>query len=154
MKTSSLGIALLASVAVGCSDSGTTTGPAGEATPAQLVGTWVGSSYLVTSVANTAVSADLFDLGMTLSITFTETSFTGVSTFPGELDENFSGTYTISGNQITTVEVGITTPEIFTYSLVGSILTMSGDDETYDFSNGVGNPQEEAVTFVMILNKQ
>ena len=154
MKTSSLGIALLASVALGCSDSAAGPGSNGEATPAQLVGTWVGSSYIVTSLASTALSADLFDLGMTLSITFTETSYTGVSTFPGELDENFSGTYTISGNQITTNEVGQTTPEIFTYSLSGSILTMSGDDETYDFSSGNGNPQEEPATFVMILNKQ
>lgn len=154
MKTSSLGIALLASVAVGCSDSAAGPGPNGEATPALLVGTWVGSSYIVTSVANTSLSANLFDMGMTLTITFTETDYTGVATFPGDPVENFSGTYTISGLQITTNEVGQTTPEIFTYSLVGSILTMSGDDDTYDFSNGVGNPQEEAVTFVMILNKQ
>ena len=151
MKTSSLGIALLASVAVGCSDSGTTTGPTGSATPSQLVGTWVGSSYVVTSVANSTLSADLFDMGMTLTITFTETGYSGLSTFPGDLDENFSGTYTISGLQITTNEVGQVDPEIFTYSLSGSILTMSGDDETYDFDNdGV----EEPATFVIILNKQ
>ena len=151
MKTSSLGIALLASVALGCSDSAAGPGPAGEATPALLVGTWVGSSYIVTSVANTSLSADLFDMGMTLSIVFTETDYTGVSTFPGDPDENFSGTYTISGLQITTVEVGIPDPEVFTYSLVGSVLTMSGVDETYDFDNdGV----EEPATFVMILNKQ
>ena len=154
MKTSSLGIALLASVALGCSDSAAGPGPNGEATPALLVGTWVGSSYVVTSVADTSLSADLFNMGMTLSITFTETDFNGVSTFPGDPDDIFSGTYTISGLQITTNEVGVTTPEIFTYSLSGSVLTMSGDDETHDFSNGSGNPQEEAVTFVMILKKQ
>ena len=154
MKTSSLGIALLASVAVGCSDSAAGPGPNGEATPALLVGTWVGSSYVVTSVADATLSADLFDMGMTLTITFTETDYSGLSTFPGDLDETFTGTYTISGLQITTNEVGQVDPEIFTYSLSGSILTMSGDDETYDFSNGNGNPKEEAVTFVMILNKQ
>ncbi len=151
MKTSSLGIALLASVALGCSDSAAGPGPNGEATPALLVGTWVGSSYVVTSVANTTLSANLFDMGMTLTITFTETDYSGLSTFPGDLDENFSGTYTISGLQITTNEVGQVDPEIFTYSLSGSILTMSGDDETYDFDN---NGVEEPATFVIILNKQ
>ncbi len=151
MKTSSLGIALLASVALGCSDSAAGPGPGGEATPALLVGTWVGSSYVVTSVANTVLSADFFDMGMTLTITFTETDYTGVSTFPGDPDENFSGTYTISGLQITTDEVGQVDQEIFTYSLSGSILTMSGDDETYDFDNdGVEDP----ATFVIVLNKQ
>ncbi len=150
MKTSSLGIALLASVAVGCSDSDTT-GPGGSATPSQLVGTWVGSSYVVTSVANASLSADLFDMGMTLSITFTETDYTGLSTFPGDPDENFSGTYTISGLEITTVEVGIPTPEVFGYALVGSVLTLNGADETYDFDNdGVEDP----ATFVIILTKQ
>ncbi len=151
MKTSSLGIALLASVALGCSDSAAGPGPNGEATPALLVGTWVGSSYVVTSMANTSLSADLFDMGMTLTITFTETDYSGLSTFPGDLDENFSGTYTISGLQITTNEVGQVDPEIFTYSLSGSILTMSGSDETYDFDN---NGVDEAASFVMILNKQ
>ncbi len=102
-------------------------------------------------MANSSLSADLFDMGMTLTITFTETDYSGLSTFPGDLDENFSGTYTISGLQITTNEVGQTEPEIFTYSLVGSILTMSGVDETYDFDNdGVEDP----ATFVIILNKQ
>ncbi len=151
MKTSSLGIALLASVALGCSDSAAGPGPNGEATPALLAGTWVGSSYVVTSVANSSLSADLFDMGMTLTLTFTETDYTGVSTFPGDPDENFSGTYTISGLVITTVEVGIPDPEVFGYTLVGSLLTMSGVDETYDFDN---NGVEEPATFVMILNKQ
>ncbi len=151
MKTSSLGIALLASVALGCSDSGTTTGPTGSATPSQFVGQWVASSYVVTSVANTVLSADFFDMGMTLTLTFTETDYTGVSTFPGDPDENFSGTYTISGLQITTNEVGQVDPEIFTYTLSGSVLTLSGNDETYDFDNdGV----EEPASFVIVLNKQ
>ncbi len=152
MKTSSLGIALLASVALGCSDSGTTTGP-GPATPADLVGQWVANAYTVTSVANTSQSANLFDMNFTLTLTFTETSYVGVALFPGDPPENFSGTYTIEGQQLTLNETGQATPELMTYSLSGTILTLSGDD-SHDFSSGMGNPQEEPVTFVTLLSKQ
>ena len=151
MKTSSLGIALLASVAVGCSDS-STTGPDGEATPADLVGQWVASSYIVTSVADTSQSADL-SMDLTFTLTFTETTYVGVWDFTGEPTENFSGTYTIGGQQLTLNETGEVDPELMTYGLSGSVLTLSGDD-SHDFSSGQGNPQEEPVTFVMVLNKQ
>ncbi len=147
MKTSSLGIALLASVAVGCSDSA---GP-GSATPADLVGQWIANAYTVTSVADPTMSADLIGEGMTLTITFTETSYTGVVTFLGEPDENFSGTYTIEGQSLVLDEVGEVDLETMAYNLVGSILTLSGDDDSYDFDD---DGQEEPVTFVIVLDKQ
>ena len=147
MKTSSLGIALLASVAVGCSDS---SGP-GSATPADLVGQWIANAYTVTSVATTSTSAELVGVGMTLTLTFTETAYTGVVTFPGDPQENFSGTYTIEGQSLILDEVGQDAPETMTFSLLGSILTLSGDDDSYDFDN---DGQEEPATFVIILDKQ
>ncbi len=148
MKTSSLGIALLASVAVGCSDSA---GPDGSATPADLVGQWIANAYTVTSVADPTMSSELIALGMTLTITFTETSYTGVVTFPGEPQEDFSGTYTIEGQSLILDEVGEVDLETMAYSLVGSILTLSGDDDSYDFDD---DGQEEPVTFVIVLDKQ
>ncbi len=148
MKTSSLGIALLASVAVGCSDSA---GPEGSATPADLVGQWIASAYTVTSVADPTMSAELIALGMTLTITFTETSYTGVVTFPGEPQEDFSGTYTIEGQSLILDEVGEVDLETMAYSLLGSILTLSGDDDSYDFDD---DGQEEPATFVTVLDKQ
>ena len=145
MKTSSLGIALLASVAIGCSDS------SGPATPADLVGQWIASTYTVTSVANTSLSAELIGMGMTTSITFTETTYAGLATFPGEPEEIFSGTYTIEGQQLTLNETGQGSPEIMTYILSGSTLTLSGADEEWDFA---GDGQNDPVTFVMVMNKQ
>lgn len=144
MKTSSLGIALLASVAIGCNDS------TGTASAGDLVGQWITSSYTVTSVANTATSAELIGMGMTLTLTFTETSYTGVVTFPGELTENFSGTYTIDGQLLILDEADQLEPETMTYILSGNVLTLSGDD-TFDFDeDGV----EEPAAFVMVMNKQ
>ncbi len=147
MKTSSLGIALLASVAIGCNDSDGT----GPATPADLVGHWVANAYTVTSVADTSQSANLSSMELTFTLTFTETTFVGVWIFPGEPTENFSGTYTINGQQLILMETDDTTPETMTYSLSGNVLTLSGDDDSYDFD---GDGQEELATFVMAMDKQ
>ena len=146
MKTTSLGIALLASVAIGCSDS---SGP-GSTTAADLVGQWSANAYTVTSVANPSTSAELVSMGMTLTLTFTETTYVGVWVFPGEPTENFSGTYTIEGQQLTLNETGQVDPEIMTFSLSGSVLTLSGED-SYDFDN---DQQEDPATFVMVMDKQ
>ena len=132
MKTSSLVIALLASVAVGCSDSAA--GP-GSATPADLVGVWIADAYTVTSVANTSTSAELVVMGMTLTITFTETTYAGIVTFPGEPQEDFSGTYTIDGQSLILDELGEVELETMIYSLSGSVLTLSGNDDEYDFDD-------------------
>jgi hypothetical protein len=146
MKTTSLGIALLASVAIGCSDS---SGP-GSATPADLVGQWIANAYTVTSVANTSTSVELVGMGFSLTLTFTETTYAGVASFPGELQENFSGTYTIEGQTLILDEVGQDLPETMGYVLSGSVLTLTGTD-SHDFTD---NQQEEPVTFVLIMNKQ
>lgn len=150
MKASSLGVALLVAVVAGCSDSGDSTGPV-VASPSEFVGNWLASSYVVTNIANTAESADLIVQGLTLSITFTETSFSGTAAFPGEPTETFSGTYTISGNQLTLNETGKGTPELMTYTLLGNAMTLAGSDEEYDFDDdGVEDP----ATFTMLLAKQ
>ena len=101
MKASSLGVALCVAIAVGCSGDST-----GVASPSEFVGDWLASSYVVTNIANTSQSEDLTALGMTLSITFTETTYSGSASFPGEATETFSGTYTIEGNQLTLNETG------------------------------------------------
>ncbi len=148
MKASSLGVALLVAVAVGCSDSGNSTGPA---SPSEFVGDWLASSYVLTNIANTSQSEDLILQGMTLSITFTETSYSGTAAFPGEVDETFSGTYTISGNQLTLDEADQLEPDTMTYTLSGNSMTLAGNDEQYDFDDdGVEDP----ASFTMVLAKQ
>ena len=146
MKASSLGVALFVAVGVGCSGDST-----GVASASDFVGDWLASSYVVTSVANTSQTQDLTALGMTLAITFTETTYSGSVSFPGEVTETFSGTYTISGNQLTLNETGQGTPDIMTYSLSGNTLTLSGDDEQYDFDD---DGQEDPATFTTVLARQ
>ena len=148
MKTSSLGIALLASVAVGCSDSAA--GP-GSATPADLVGVWIADAYTVTSVANASQTAELVGDGFTLTITFTETTYAGIASHPGEPAEDFSGTYTIVGQSLILDEVGQDLPETMAYILSGSTLTLSGDDDDYDFDE---DGQDDPATFVIVMDKQ
>ena len=145
MKASSLGVALLVAVAVGCNDS---TSPAA---PSDFVGDWLATSYFLTSVENTSLSADLIEFGMTLSITFTETSYAGTSTFPGEAAESFSGTYTIEGNQLTLVEVGEPGPDTMTYTLSGNTLTMVGNDDEFDFDD---DGQDDPASFTMVFARQ
>ncbi len=149
MKASSLGVALLVAVAVGCNDSDDSTGPA---SPSEFVGDWLASSYVVTSIENTSLSEDLVvGQGMTLSITFTETSYSGIAAFPGEVDETFSGTYTLDGNQLTLSETDQVEPELMTYTLSGNTMTLAGNDEQYDFDD---DGQEDPATFTMVLAKQ
>ena len=148
MKASSLGAALFVAVAVGCSDSGDSTGPA---SPSDFVGDWLVTSYVVTNVANTSQSEDLTALGMTLSITFTETTYSGTASFPGEATETFSGTYTISGDQLTLNETGELEPETMTYTLSGNTMTLSGLDDQYDFD---GDGVEDPASWVMVLQRQ
>ena len=148
MKTSSLGIALLASVAVGCSDSAA--GP-GSATPSDLEGVWLSSAYTLTNVANASQSVSLSTMGLSITITFTETTYAGIASFPGEPAEDFSGTYTIDGQTLILNETGQGTPEIMTYILSGSTLTLSGDDDEYDFDE---DGQEDLASFVLVMDKQ
>jgi len=148
MKASSLGVALFVAVAVGCSDSDNSTGPA---SPSDFVGDWLASSYVVTNIANTSQSEDLTALGMTLSITFTETTYSGTANFTGEATETFSGTYTIEGNQLTLNETGQVETDTMTYALVGDTMTLSGLDEQYDFD---GDGVEDPASFVMVLARQ
>jgi hypothetical protein len=133
------------SVAVGCNDS---TGPAA---PSDFVGNWLATSYVLTSVENTSLSADLIDLGMGLSITFTETTYAGTFTLPGEDDESFSGTYTIDGNELILVEVGEPGTDTMTYTLSGNTLTMTGTDDSFDFDD---DGQEDPASFTMVFARQ
>lgn len=146
MKASSLGVALCVAVAVGCSDDST-----GVASPSEFVGDWLASSYVVTNIANTSQSEDLTALGMTISITFTETTYSGTANFNGEGTEAFSGTYTIEGNQLTLNETGKLEADTMTYTLVGDTMTLSGLDDEYDFDD---DGQEDPASWVMVLQRQ
>ncbi len=147
MKASSLGVALFVAVAVGCSSDSTT----GPASASDFVGDWLASSWVLTSVANTSQSADFIALGMALSITFTETTYSGTVNMDGGAVDTFTGTYTISGSQLILDEVGETELDTMTYTLTGNTMTLTGGDDEFDFDD---DGQEDPATFTMVLAKQ
>ncbi len=142
MKRTSMGTVLLAALSIGCSDS---TGPA---EPADLVGTWVASAFVFTNSANTAETVDVIALGMSMTLTFTETTMSWTINFAGQEQEVFTGTYSLAGNQITMSDP-IDGDETFTFALDGNILTLTFSD-TFDFNE---DGQETAATAVMTLSK-
>lgn len=151
MKRTSLGTIFLAAVAIGCDDSST-----GPASPADLVGTWNASSYVVTNAANAEQSLDLIQMGMTMTLTFTETTLTGTMTFPGEDgQESFTGTYSLSGNQITfsdqtAVNADVAAEDdIFAFTLDGNALSLSFT-EMFFFD---GSEEEVTATSVMTFTR-
>ena len=149
MKRTSLGTILLAAVAMGCDDSSST----GPASPADLVGTWNASSYVVTNAANAEQSLDLIEMGMTMTLTFTETTLTGRMTFAGEDgQESFTGAYSLNGSQLTfidSVEGNEAGDDIFAVTVDGNTLTLSFS-ETFSFGD---NEEEVEATSVMIFTK-
>ena len=121
MKRTIMGTALLATLAIGCSDS---TGPA---TTADLVGSWVASAFVFTNSANTSETVDVVPMGLAYSITFTETTASGTFSIPGQETETFTGTYTLAASRVTFVD-SIDGTETFTVGIDGNVLTISGSD--------------------------
>lgn len=142
MKRTSMATVLLAALSIGCSDS---TGPT-EA--ADLVGTWVASAFVFTNAANTAETVDVIALGMSMTVTFTETTVSWTMNFAGQDQEVFAGTYTLAANQITMSDP-IEGDETFTFALDGNILTLTLSD-TFDFND---DGQETAATTVLTLTR-
>ena len=143
MKRASIGTALIAVMAIGCSDS---TGPSA----ADLVGTWIAASYVFTETADATQTIDVIALGMSLSITFTETSMSGTMTIPGFDPEAFTSTYTLDGDQIT-ISDPTEDPETLTIVVTETTLTISGGEDTFDFND---DGQETAASYVMTFTKQ
>ena len=117
--------------------------------PDALAGTWTATSIIITSVANPTLSTEEVAEGAALTLTLgPDVSYIFAFTFPGEPDENETGTYTVNGSTFTTTPVeGI--PEEFTIERDGDTMTLTGEDMS-DFG-GEGN--EEAATVVITLTR-
>lgn len=119
---------------------------------ADLVGTWNASKLEFTSAANATLKADVVGLGGSLSITFASNgSFTLTEREPGELANTRTGTFLLKGDTLTISESGQGSPTDFRTSLSGSTLTLTNDDDEYDFNN---DGTEEPARLIVVLNKQ
>ncbi len=106
---------------------------------ADLLGEWEAQSMVVSSVADPTMTVDLMELGATVTVTFgEEATYSVTETEYGDGGmENESGTYTVSGSILTTVEmiegqVGDT--EEMTIVLNGNSMTLTMSD-MWDFND-------------------
>lgn len=141
---------LVAALAVACSDS---EGPTGGAEDVDdLVGTWNATVMEFTNSADNTQKVDLISEGASVTLTITSNGrYTFDMSFPGEGAEADSGTFTLSGSNITINSDNPEDPEAETlgYTLSGNTLTMLGDD-TFDFDE---DGTEETATMRLVFTR-
>jgi hypothetical protein len=131
-------------VAAGCSDS---TSPE-DVTAADLVGTWEATAFEVTAVGGGA-SMDVIALGGSMTLTAgANGAYTIDITFPGELPEVETGTFTVAEGVITIDPEGPDSTMSFDFTLSGNTLTLMGED-TMDLGAG-----DVPVTLEIVLQRQ
>jgi len=137
---------MLATAVIGCSDS------TSVEDVADLVGTWEATSFLWVSDADANVTFELVGAGGSFALVIAaDGSFTGNFAMGTEV-ETFAGTISISGsNLVITDDPDIDGPSTLAFTLDGNTLTMTDNDETFDFDDdGV----EEDANSVMVLERQ
>jgi hypothetical protein len=137
---------MLATAVIGCSDS------TSVEDVADLVGTWDATSFLWTSDADASVTFELVGAGGNFQLVIAaDGSFTGSFGMGSEV-EVFSGTIAISGsNIIITDSVDADDTSTMGFSLDGNTLTMTSDDDEYDFDD---DGQEDPASSLMVLQRQ
>lgn len=117
--------------------------------PANLAGTWTATAIVFTSVANPTLSVDEVADGATMTLVLSaDGTYTWNFVFPGEPDENETGTYTVSGSILTVAQTG-GSQETMGVSRNGDTMALTLDD-TYDFD---GDQVEEDATLVITLTR-
>jgi len=142
--------AVIAAVAVGCSDS---IAPE-DITVADLVGAWNATRATFDEVAGTGTFDMIPDVpGVTMSLTITAAgAYTVTITMPGEADEVETGTATVA-NGVLTVTPSDPLEDPYTIDIVslsGDNMTLMFDDEEWDFTDdSVDNPTAATLTIVL-----
>jgi lipocalin-like protein len=124
---------ILAAVVVGCGSDNS-----GPNLP-NLVGSWHATRIQVTNKANAAQTADLILLGATIQLVLkADHTFTATFVAPGEPPNPSNGTYTQTATTLTLTDDAASggTVNVFTYTLSGGTLTVSGGEIDFDFGSG------------------
>ncbi len=117
--------------------------------PNDLAGTWTATSIVFTSVEDPMLTVDLATEGATMSLTLNaDGTYTWAFVFPGEPTEDETGTYTVSGNTLTTTESLENFVETMAIVRSGDTLTLTLAD-VFDFTEGV----EVDATMVIVLTR-
>ncbi len=147
MRVIRLGLSAVAVAgAVACGDS---TG----VTVSDITGTWNASSVVFTNLANPSQKSDLIaDADGTLTITFSANGdFSITLTVPPDQPETDVGTVEVRGDTLTLAESGQGSPTDFIASLSGNTLTLTTDDEEFDFDD---DGTDEPASLRVVLQRQ
>ena len=117
---------------------------------ADLLGEWEAQSMVISSVEDPLMTVDLMELGATVTVMFgEEATYTVTETeYGNEGTENESGTYTVSGSVLTTIEMvegEAGDSEEMAIVLNGNSMTLTMSD-MYDF--GEDDVEEAAVLVI------
>ena len=117
--------------------------------PDDLAGTWMATSFVLTSVADNTVSIDLVaEEGAVVTLVLrADGTYTFTFVSDEEPTENEAGTYTVSGSTLTVTPTDLDV-ETMTISRDGDTMTLTLAD-VFDFTHGV----DEAATLVISLTR-
>lgn len=143
MKLKHRTIPLLALTLMGaCTDDGAT-----GVAPDDLAGTWTATAMVFSSVADPTTTVDVVTEGAALTLVLNaDGTYSFVSVFPGEPDEDETGTFSVSGDVMTITPTGLD-PETFAIFRDGDTLTLT-DSDTFDFGQGV---EEDALLVITLV---
>ena len=136
-------VGIVGGVVVGCSSDST-------GTTLNIVGTWHGTKFEVTSVANPATKVELVSQGLTITVVFNANlTYVTTLTAPGQAPEVSSGTYVLTASSLTLTATG-SPPEVTTFAvtLSGNTLTATGGAINFDFGSGTDEPGKLEVILV------
>jgi hypothetical protein len=143
---------LAAALAAGCGDNGT--GPGGEVTVADLVGTWRATTFSFTSQANASQSFDLIVQGgrMTLTVA-SDSTYTMVLAPPGEVPDIVTGALVVEEGFLLVTDNSVPGETIaFTMNLSGNRLELVTDEAEFDFDgDGVDEPAVLTIVLQRVL---
>ncbi len=136
-------LAVVAVASLGCSDA---TGVSLE----DLTGTWVATQYSFTNLADPTQSMDLISAGGGLTLTVEATGdYTATLVVPGDAPEVITGTVSVAGDTLTISESGQGSPTPYLASRSGGTLTLTSDEEEFDFDDdGVEEPASARIVLV------
>ena len=138
LTTSALALILIA----GCDDAAT------GLDADDIAGTWTATSIVFTQTADPMTVVDAVDEGASLTLLLgTDESFTFTFTSPEE-NEVDTGTYSVSGSTITLT--GSTETETFAITRDGDTMTLTDDNDMFEFAEQVG---DEAAGLVVTLTR-
>jgi hypothetical protein len=118
--------------------------------PAELVGDWRATQFIMTNKANPTEQADLIQFGISYSLAIQSNgNYTSTLAIPGEGSMIESGSSSVQGDQIT-VDPSNDDSYTKTYAISGNTLTVIDDDSEFDFDDdGI----EESANLTIVLQK-